>query len=67
MSLPFVPSGELKGRERVRPGAEAGEREEGAMPLDPDQFLKIAGVVVVVVVLVIIVLPLLTGGGRRRR
>jgi hypothetical protein len=39
----------------------------GGMPLDPDQFLKVAGFVIVVVVVIVIVLPLLTGGGRRRR
>jgi hypothetical protein len=44
-----------------------GQREERAVPFEPNEFLKVAGLVIVIVVIVILVLPLLTGGGRRRR
>jgi hypothetical protein len=41
--------------------------KEGAMPLDPNEFLKIALIVIVGGVLLVIVLPYLMGGGRGRR
>lgn len=37
------------------------------MPLDPNEFLKIALIVIVAVVLLVIVLPYLSRGGRGRR
>jgi hypothetical protein len=37
------------------------------MPLDPNEFLKIALIVIVGGVLLVIVLPYLMGGGRGRR
>jgi hypothetical protein len=37
------------------------------MPIDPNEFLKIALIVIVAAVLLVIVLPYLTGGGRGRR